>query len=588
MSARVLLEAARLARPSWPRLALAALAGAGALGSAIALTATSAWLLSRAAQHPPVLTLLVAIVAVRAFGLSRGVLRYAERLLAHDAAFRILATTRVAVFAALERLAPAGLGDYRNGDLLGRLVDDVDDLQDLYLRFAVPVAAGSTVGLLTVVGIGWASPLAGVALAVGLVLAGGVVPWWSARAAARAAAAGSAARSELTVAVLDAVEGCADLLAWGAEARQLAALDRIDDRLGRATRAEAGVAGRAAAAGALTSGATVLACLAIGVSAVRSGRLPGVLLATVVLAPLAAFEVVGSFPAAAQHLGRIRASAARVLEVMHRSTVVVEPAAPRPAPRPPLRVQVQAVDVAWPGARRPTLRDISLDLPPGHRIAVVGPSGAGKSTLLMLLLGFLAPSRGRLLFGAIDRLDLVDDDVRRLVGSCGQDAHIFDASIADNVRIGRVDASDDELRQALRTAGLLDWVETLPTGLGTPVGEHGRTLSGGQRQRLALARELIADHPLVLLDEPTEHLEDSLADELTADLLRAVTGRTTVLVTHRLAGLTDVDEILVLADGRLVQRGTHAELVSEPGWFRAAWLSQREDAGLVGAEAGAA
>lgn len=588
MSARVLVEAARLARPSWARLTLAAVAGAGALGSAVALTATSAWLLSRAAQHPPVLTLLVAIVAVRAFGLSRGVLRYAERLLAHDAAFRSLATTRVAVFTALERLTPAGLGDYRRGDLLGRLVEDVDGLQDLYLRIMVPIAAGSTVGLLTVIGVGWASPLAGVALALGLVLAGGVVPWWSSRAAARATAAGSAARSELTVAVLDAVDGCADLLACGAEGRQLAALDRIDSRLSRATRAEARVAGLAAAAGSLTSGATVIACLVIGISAVRSGGLPGVLLATVVLAPLAAFEVVGSFPAAAQHLGRIRASAARVVDVLRRTPPVAEPVAPRSAPRPPLRVQVQAVDVSWPGAVGPTLRDLSLDLPPGYRVAVVGPSGAGKSTLLTLLLGFLTPTRGRLLFGEIDRRDLADDDVRRLVGSCGQDAHVFDATIGDNVRIGRVDASDDELRQALSAAGLLDWVETLPTGLATPVGEHGRALSGGQRQRLALARELIADHPVVLLDEPTEHLEDSLADELTTDLLRAVAGRTTVLVTHRLAGLADIDEILVLAAGRVVQRGSHDELVSQPGWYRDAWLSQREDAGLVGAEAGAA
>jgi thiol reductant ABC exporter CydC subunit len=580
---RPLVEVALIARGSWPRLALAALAGAGALGAAIGLTATSAWLLSRAAQHPPVLTLMVAIVAVRAFGLARGVLRYAERLLAHDAAFRILASTRVTVFSALERLAPAGLGDYRSGELLGRLVDDVDGLQDLYLRIAVPVAAGAGVGLLTATGIGLASPAAGGALAVGLVLAGLAVPWWSARAGAHAEIEASAVRSELTVTVLDAVEGAPDLLAWGADLAHVAHIEDLDRRLARAGRAGARVAAIGAALTSLTSGGTTLVCLMLGIAAVRSGHLPGVLLATVVLTPLAAFEAVASFPAAAQHLGRLRAGAARVIEVLDRRPPVNEPAVPAAAPRTPLTVRLDSVTASWPGSAHPALRDITLDLPPGCRVAIVGPSGAGKSTLGALLLDFLRPDAGRVLFGGRDLRDLADDDVRRLVGRCGQDAHIFDASIADNVRIGRVDATDAELRHSLDAAGLLDWVDTLPQDLATPVGEHGRQLSGGQRQRLALARELVADHPVVILDEPTEHLEGSLADTLTAELMRAVEGRTTILITHRLSILDRVDEILVLDHGRVLQRGGHAELVEQPGWYRSSWLAQREDAVLVAA-----
>jgi thiol reductant ABC exporter CydC subunit len=573
-STRPLLEAALIARPLWSRLAVAALAGAGAIGASVALTATSAWLLSRAAQHPSVSTLMVAIVAVRAFGISRGLLRYGERLAAHDAAFRILALTRVRVFTALERLAPTGLRDYRSGDLLGRLVDDVDGLQDLYLRVGVPVAAGGLVGAGSVIGLGWAQPLAGVALAVGLVVVGVAVPWWAARAGRRGAAAEGQARAELAAVTVDSVSGAADLLAAGARDRQLQLVADIDDRIERVANRDARVAAISGGLATLTTGATVIACLVLGVTAVRAGHLPGVLLATVVLLPMAAFEAVGGFPAAAQQLGRVRSSATRVLDILGRSAAVSAPEPPVAPPTGPISLRLNDVSASWPGADRAALHGIDLDLPPGARIAVVGPSGAGKSTLVAVLLGFLAPTTGQVTLGGVDLTRLADPDIRRLLGACSQDAHVFGASIADNVRIGRVDAIDAELRSALGRAGLLDWVDRLDHGLDTQVGEHGQRLSGGQRQRLALARELVADHPVVILDEPTEHLESSLADTLVRDLLVAVEGRTTILVTHLLTGLDAVDEVVVLSGGRIAQRGTHRELVGRPGWYRDAWFGE--------------
>jgi thiol reductant ABC exporter CydC subunit len=574
LPARPLLHAALIARPLWSRLAVAALAGAGAIGASVALTATSAWLLSRAAQHPSVSTLMVAIVGVRAFGISRGLLRYAERLAAHDAAFRVLALTRVRVFTALERLAPTGLRDYRSGDLLGRLVDDVDGLQDLYLRIGVPVAAGGLVGAGSVAALGWAEPLAGAALAVGLVLVGLTIPWWAARAGRRGAAADGQARAELAAVTVDSVSGVADLLAAGARDRQLQLVADIDDRIVRVANHDARVAAISGGLAALTTGATVIACLVLGIAAVRDGHLPGVLLATVVLLPLAAFEAVGGFPAAAQQLGRVRSSAARVLDILGRPAATSAPAPTVAAPTGPITLRLNDVSAAWPGADRAALSGIDLDLRPGARVAVVGPSGAGKSTLVAVLLGFLSPTTGQVTVGGVDLARLADEDIRRLLGACSQDAHVFGASIADNVRIGRVDATDAELRSALGRAGLLEWVDRIEHGLDTEVGEHGQRLSGGQRQRLALARELVADHPVVVLDEPTEHLEASLADALVRDLLHAVAGRTTILVTHQLAGLAAVDQIMVMSGGRIAQRGTHRELVGRAGWYRDAWFGE--------------
>jgi thiol reductant ABC exporter CydC subunit len=377
---------------------------------------------------------------------------------------------------------------------------------------------------------------------------------------------------------MDALRGSADLLASGAERAQLAQVAELDERLRAVAVSDRRTAALSVAGSSLATGATVLACLVLGIRSVRSGSMPGELLATVVLTPLAAFEAVATFPGAAQQLGRVRASAARVLEVLQRplpTTSASHPAGPpRPTQTPP-RVEVEGVTATWPGASRPALRDIDLDLTPGSRTAVVGPSGSGKSTLVAVLLGFLPPVAGRVTMSGVDLADLADADVRRLVGCCGQEAHTFDTSIADNVRIGRPAATDAQIRDALDRAGLLGWVDGLEHGLDTWVGEHGRRLSGGQRQRLALARELLADRPVVLLDEPTEHLEDSLAAELTADLLHAVAGRTTLIVTHQLAGLETVDEIVVLSSGRIVQRGTHDQLVGESGWYRDAWLVQQ-------------
>ncbi|MEV8594451.1 thiol reductant ABC exporter subunit CydD [Streptomyces sp. NPDC052012] len=556
------------------RLALALVLGSLALGSAVGLMATSGWLISRASQQPPVLHLMVAVTATRAFGIGRAVFRYAERLVSHDAVLRMLADTRVAVYRRLERLAPAGLRKTRRGDLLSRLVADVDALQDYWLRWLLPTGAAVVVSALSVGFTAWLLPEAGAVLAAGLIAAGAGVPLLTGAVARRAERRLAPARGALATRVTDLLTGTAELTVAGALPARAAEARRADGTLTR-------IASRAATATALgdgltalISGLTVTLAALVGVQAVAAGRLDGVTLAVVVLTPLAAFEAVLGMPLAVQYRQRVRKSAERVHEVLDAPVPVREPERPRPAPASPFPLVVKGLSARHAGQDRDALAGLDLTLEQGRRIAVVGPSGSGKTTLAQVLLRFLDPSAGSYTLAGADAYAMDGDDVRRLVGLCAQDAHLFDSSVRENLLLAGRDATEEELRHALARARLLDWADSLPDGLDTLVGEHGARLSGGQRQRLALARALLADFPVLVLDEPAEHLDLPTADALTADLLAATEGRTTLLITHRLAGLEAVDEVIVLNEGRVVQRGPYTELALVDGPLRA--MARRE------------
>lgn len=270
-------------------------------------------------------------------------------------------------------------------------------------------------------------------------------------------------------------------------------------------------------------------------------------------------------------------------EVLDAPEPVREPERARQAPAAPFPMALRGLSARHASQRREALDGLDLTLDQGRRIAVVGPSGSGKTTLAQVLLRFLDADAGSYTLAGVDAYALDGDDVRRLVGLCAQDAHLFDSSVRENLLLARKDATEDDLRDALKRARLLDWADSLPDGLDTLVGEHGARLSGGQRQRLALARALLADFPVLVLDEPAEHLDLPTADALTADLLTATEGRTTLLITHRLAGLEAVDEVVVLDEGRVVQRGTYAELAAVPGPFRGMAEREAEAELLVGA-----
>jgi thiol reductant ABC exporter CydC subunit len=545
-----------------------------AAGSGVGLIACAAWLISAAALQPHLVTLGVAIVGVRAFAIGKATLRYLERLVSHDAAFRMLARVRTRFIAALEPLSPGILPVFRRGDLLGRMAADVDALQDLPLRVLQPAAVAIGVGALSVGVVAVLLPTSAAALLTALLIAAVTVPAATSRANRRAEAMQAEARADLTASVITLMRSRHELVAYGAAPQHLDQFDAHDTTLTRIARRAAIATGFGAGIWALCAGGAVWAALALGTPAVRDGTLAGVALAVIVLVPLAAFEAVQVLPAATLAHSRAHRSGARVLELLATPAPVAEPAESCPLPDRPWPVTLRAAGARWPSADSPTVgavTGIDLDLMPGRSVAVVGLSGAGKSTLAAMLLRFIELDCGSYRLNDIDVTRLSGDDVRRVVGLCAQDAHLFDSTLRENLRLARPGCDDPALRDALDRARLTDWVERLPEGLDTYLGEGGVRASEGERRRIALARALLADFPIIVFDEPTANLDAATADALSRDLLTATADRATVLITHRLAALDIVDEIVVLDNGVAVERGTHSELLRMDGHYFRLW-----------------
>jgi ATP-binding cassette, subfamily C, bacterial CydC len=531
-------------------LALSVALAALAVGFGVALMTTAGYLISRAAEQPPILSLTVTIVAVRFFGLARPLARYLERLSSHDVALRMLGRIRAGFYERIEPLAPAQLESYRSGELLGRMVGDVDALQGLYVRGLGPPLVALMVGAASVGVTAAVLPLAAGILAAGLLVAGVLVPsvaWAVNRAAGRRQ---NAARAQLTAELVELLRGGPELVVYGRREETVARVRSSDRELARLARRDALAGGLAEALSIVVTGVTVAGVLAVAVAAHDTGTLDRVLVATLALLALASFEAVSPLPAAARELSANLAAGRRVLELTDREPSVRDPA--KPLPPPPLcpAVALEGVTAHYGAGQQPVLADLDLSLDPGRRVALVGPSGAGKTTVTSLLLRFLDPEEGRVTIAGRDLREYRQLDVRRTFALAGQDVHLFDSTIRANVALARPTATDAELEDALRRAQILDWVDSLPDGLETLVGEEGTQLSGGQRQRLTLARALLADAPVLVLDEPTAHLDPETAEDLVRDVFAAAGDRTVLLITHRSEGLDLADEIVVLDAGK--------------------------------------
>jgi thiol reductant ABC exporter CydC subunit len=527
------------------RVALSVVLGAVAVGFGVALMATAGYLISRAAEHPPILSLTVTIVLVRFFGLARPIARYLERLASHDLALRSLARIRARFYARIEPLAPAELDAYRRGDLLSRMVGEVDTLQGLYLRGVGPPLVALLTGAACVVATAIVLPEAAAILAIGLVVGGIAVPALAARLGRASGRRQAAARGELSALLVELLGGAPELVVYGREREMIARVREADAELGRLARRDALFAGLADALSVLVAGLTAAGVLAVAVSAHDAGALDRVLVATLALLALASFEAVASLPGTARELASVLGSGRRILELTDRAPQIADPVDPESAP-PCATVALESVTARYADEKEPALNRVDLRLEPGKCVALVGPSGSGKTTVVNLLLRLLDPESGRVTIAGRDLREYRQEDVRRVFAVAGQEAHVFDSTIRENLRLARPTASEDELVEVLQRVRLAEWIAGLPEGIDTRVGEEGMELSGGQRQRIVLARALLADAPVLVLDEPTAHLDPVTAEALIDDALDSAEGRSVLLITHRREGLARMDEVVAL------------------------------------------
>ena len=576
------------------RFVLAVLAGTAGMASAVALSGVAAWLIARASQMPDVVALGVAPVAVRLFGVSRSVLRYCERLVSHDTALRGMGALRTRLYEALAAARTDTVAGLRRGDVLARVGSDIDAVGDLVVRAYLPATVAAVLGAATSIGVGLVYWPAGLILATCLLLSGLGAPLATIRSARMVEQARQRQATELSAEVLAVLEGAPELMVCGRLADSMHQVASREENLVRLRDRAAVPAAVAAARGVAALGVAGGGNLVVGVGAVAAGQLAPVWLAVIVLVPLAAFEATSALGPASVQLVRSAGAACRIVELIETAETSASAGAavcpdarklPTPSAHGP-RLRARNLSVGWPGG--PVVAEgIDLDLRVGSRVAIVGPSGIGKSTLLATLAGLLEPRGGTLTLDGVPPWQVARSQAAARVCLTAEDAHVFHTNVLENLRVARGDVTPAEARQLLDQAGLGDWLEALPDGVETVVGTDAATLSGGERRRLLLARALAAPAPLMLLDEPGEHLDATTADRLVADLLTVGTrqGRGTLLVTHRLSSLAHADEVLVMgrppqtnaeqAPATILHRGSHRDLQDVSEAYR--WSLSQED-----------
>ncbi|MFC3230231.1 thiol reductant ABC exporter subunit CydC [Marinibaculum pumilum] len=569
---RPLLFFLRMFRPHWAWLAGGAAMAVVVLLGVVGLLSLSGWFLTATAlaglsmANPGAFDIYRPGAGVRFFALLRTGGRYGERLLTHEGTFRVLSDLRSWFFRRALPLSPARLQDLRAGDLLNRVVADIDALDTLYLRVLVPSAVACVAFLLLVLVLPWLIPEAAVAAALLMLLGGIALPWIAARAGMRTGRELAVLRAALRTEALDAGRGMAELLVYDRSGRRAAAFEALDATFLAQQARMSGLTGWLNAAVGLTGQAAVLLAFVFGAGMVQAATLSAPQLAFVMLGLMGLFEAVAPLPMAYQYLGQVRQAAERLLAVAERRPAVVDPVQPAPRPRD-LHLRFEAVGFRYATDGPAVLQDIDLDLPPGRHVAVTGPSGAGKSTILNLALRFHLPQEGRITLGGVPLEALSEADLYDMVGSLSQSSEIFAATVRENLALGDPAADDAAMWAALEIAGLAEFVDRLPHTLDTFVGEHGQTLSGGEGRRLALARVVLRDPPILLLDEPLAGLDRETAATVRAALRQLAAGRTMVWVTHDLTALDDMDEVVHLQAGRVKERGSHAGLLAADGGY---------------------
>jgi ATP-binding cassette subfamily C protein CydC len=569
------LRLLRLALPLWRHMALAVLLGIATIASGVGLLAISAYLIALAALHPSIAELQVAIVAVRFFGITRGVFRYLERLVSHNVAFRLLARLRVWFYQRLEPLAPARLMEYRSGDLLSRIVADIEALQQFFVRVIAPPLCAIGIALLVWLLAGSFDLSLAVVMIVALVLSGVLVPALVHRLSRGMGHRMVETRASLNATLVEGIQGCADLLACGHETDHRDRVQSLSSQLVRTQSSVAQVKGLSGALTGLSMNLATIAVLMAAIPLVTAARVNGIYLALLVMVAIASFEAVTPLPSAFQDLETSLSAAKRLFEVVDTQPEVEEPAGPSPE-ADDFAITVRDLRFCYSPGAPPALDGISFHLGQGRRLALVGPSGAGKSTMVHLLMRFWDYDQGEIILGGHALRSYRSDDLRRMISVVSQHTDLFNDTVRANLLLAHPNASEQDLVRAAELAQIHEFITGLPDGYDTRIGEAGLRLSGGERQRLAVARALLKDAPILILDEPTANLDVLTERSLLQTLLKLMESRTTLIITHRLIALEAVEEILVLREGRVVERGPHHELVRAGGLYQRMWSMQSE------------
>jgi len=555
-------------------LASAAL-GTFTIASSIALMGASAWIISMAALHPNVAVLQVAIVGVRTFGITRGVSRYFERLVSHNLTFKILTRLRVWFYESMVPLAPARIMDFRAGDLLSRIISDIKTLEDFYIRSIAPPIVATLVGIGTGIFLAQYQPILGLVLGGLFLVSGLFVPLlirWLARKPGQDLVE---SRTELSGNLLDFVSGLPDLMVYGQTVEKQDQIRSLDGKYHKAQLRLSRISGLNAGLLIFFSNLGMWLIMILAIPLIQSGELPGVILAALALITLSAFEAVQPLPQAMETLSSSLVAGERLFEVLDAEPAVIDPVAPQAFPAE-ISIHSKDLEFTYPGSDNPALKAIDFEIEEGKTIAIVGPSGSGKTTLGNLLLRFWGGYSGKISLGEekIPIASLSQEEIRENISVISQGDALFQDSIKNNIALGKPGADLSQIIQAAKKARIHDLIKGLPDGYDTQIGERAQGFSAGEAQRISIARAVLKDAPLFLLDEPTANLDPVTEKAILDTLFGILAGKTALLITHRLAGLEKADRILVLVGGKIVERGTEQELLSNNGCYRTMWATQ--------------
>jgi len=560
--------------PFWKAIFLAILLGFLTIAASIGLMTTSSYIIAAAALHPSLGSLMLPITGVRFFGISRAVFRYFERIFSHNTTFKILSQIRVWFYKRIEPLAPARLQQYQSGDLISRIIADVETLDHFYVNVVAPPLVAIFIAFAMSLFLSFYSLKLSLIFLIFFILAGFFAPLFARSLSKGLGKKIIKTRSHLNISLIDGIQGLADLIGYGRIKSHKQKLDKLNKELTFTNLKMSWIKALNNGLQVLIANWSVVAILIVTIPLVYSGQVNGIFLAVVSLGTLAAFEATLNLPVAFQYLEKTNEAAKRLFEIVEVEPMIKEPHKSEEISR--YDIKVDSLFFRYPSSSQDILKNISFSVEQREKIAIVGASGAGKSTIINLLMRFWDYQIGSIKIGGVEIKNINSDDIKKYFAVVSQNTYLFNTTIKENLLMANPKATEKELFSALEKAKLQDFVRSLPDGLNTFVGDQGMRLSGGERQRLAIARALLKNAPILILDEATANLDAITEWEIIETIFDVMQNKTTLMITHRLIGMDRMDKIYVLSAGEIIEQGKHNDLIVKGGNYAQMWALQQE------------